>query len=155
MKKVRKLLDSCRTYWDAVATPNDYLFGERNLEDVRKSVFQKLDGDGFDVEAAEYQLRGPMAKRLNGLVLSVTSQLQAIGSELRDLPLMRPLHFVPEPTLPPLKQSEPTRAAGTVPAVVLHLSAGAMETGPSAPETCLCRSGINTAVEVLIGLEER
>lgn len=126
VKKIRKLLDTCRTYWETVATADDYSQGEAGFEDIWQSVFRTLDGDGFDVEAAEYQLCGAMAKRLGGPVLSVTSQVQAIGSGLKDLVLTRPSHFAPEPVVLPEKLPEPPRPVRPIPTIPVS---------PVAPET--------------------
>lgn len=115
VKKIRKLLDTCRTYWEAVATDDDYSQGEAGFDDIWQSVFRTLDGEGFDVDAAEYQLCGAMAKRLGGPVLSVTSQVQAIGSGLKDLALTRPSHFAPEPVVLPEKLQEPPRPVRPAP----------------------------------------
>lgn len=136
VKKIRKLLDTCRTYWEAAATSEDYLVEESSFEDVWKPVFTKLDGDGFDVEAAEYQLCGAMAKRLNGPVLSVTSQVQAIATGIKDLTLTRPSYYAPEPNLPPVKLPEPPRPASHIPqqpSVSPHL--GTEQSTPEAART--------------------
>lgn len=99
---IRKLLDNCRTYWESVAEPE-----EGEFDGIWKSVFQRLDGDGFDVEDSEYQLCGEMALKLGGPVLSVTAQVQAIGGGRKDN-LTRPTHLViPPPTEPERKPSPP------------------------------------------------
>lgn len=106
VKKIRKLLDSCRTYWESVAQPE-----EGDFDGIWKAVFQRLDGDGFDVETAEYQLCGEMAQKLDGPVLSVTAQVQAIGGGRKDN-LTRPTHLVIEPpTEPERKPTPPTKGA--------------------------------------------
>lgn len=92
VKKIRKLLEVCRTYWEAVSTPDEGVFDE-----IWKTVFSALDGDGFDVFKAEYELCGAMAQRLDGPVMSVTAQIQMLLEGTKDLELTRPAHFVPEP----------------------------------------------------------
>jgi ParB family protein of integrating conjugative element (PFGI_1 class) len=93
VKKIRKLLDCCRTYWEAVSTPE-----EGDFDSVWKPVFTKLDGDGFDVAAAEYQLCGEMAKRMDdGPVMSVTAQIQGLLEGIKGLELVRPSRFEPAP----------------------------------------------------------
>lgn len=97
VKKIRKLLDCCRAYWDAVSTPE-----EGDFDDVWKPVFTKLDGDGFDVPAAEYQLCGEMAKRMDdGPVMSVTAQIQVLLEGVKGVELVRPSRFEPASIAPP------------------------------------------------------
>ena len=106
VKKIRKLLDSCRTYWESVAQPD-----EGDFDGIWKAVFQRLDGDGFDAEAAEYQLCGEMALKLGGPVLSVTAQVQAIGGGRKD-DLTRPTHLVIAPPTEPERKPSPPPLKG-------------------------------------------
>lgn len=108
VKKVRKLLDCCRTYWEAVSTPE-----EGDFDDVWKPVFTKLDGDGFDVFAAEYQLCGEMAKRMDdGPVMSVTAQIQGLLEGVKGVELVRPSRFEPAPIEPPAPKRPTVKALG-------------------------------------------
>lgn len=131
VKKIRKLLDSCRTYWESVAQPE-----EGGFDEIWKSVFQRLDGDGFDVEAAEYQLCGEMAQKLDGPVLSVTAQVQAIGGGRKE-DLTRPTHLVmAPPTEPDRKPSPPTKgAAATKPAAAAQNGTEQKNQEPGSDET--------------------
>lgn len=96
VKKIRKLLEACRTYWEAVSTPE-----EGDFDSVWNSVFTKLDGEGFDVAAAEYQLCGEMAQRMDGPVMSVTAQIQGLLEGIKGIELIRPSRFEP-PVKPPV-----------------------------------------------------
>jgi ParB family protein of integrating conjugative element (PFGI_1 class) len=113
VKKIRKLLDVCRIYWEAVSTPDEGVFDE-----IWKPVFSTLDGDGFDVFKAEYELCGAMAQRLDGPIMSVTAQIQGLLEGMKGLELMRPKHFVPEPKVPlapkPPKAPRNQESANTV-----------------------------------------
>lgn len=105
VKKIRKLLDCCRTYWDAVSTPE-----EGDFDSVWKPVFTKLDGDGFDVAAAEYQLCGEMAKRMDdGPVMSVTAQIQGLVEGIKGMELVRPSRFEPTPVVAPTPKNPPVK----------------------------------------------
>lgn len=73
VKKIRKLLETCKTYWESVAKPE-----EGSFDDIWKPTFVALDGEGFDVEKAEYQLCSAMSVKLNGPVMSVRAEVQAI-----------------------------------------------------------------------------
>lgn len=115
VKKIRKLLDVCRTYWEAVSTHDEGVFDE-----IWKQVFSALDGDGFDLFKAEYELCGAMAQRLDGPVMSVTAQIQGLLEGMKGLELTRPAHFVPEPKVPPTpkpptapKKQESANTAGS------------------------------------------
>ncbi len=77
VKKIRKLLDSCRTFWDSVATPE-----EGSFDDLWKPVFRRLDGDAFDVETAEFALSSEISAKLDSPVLQVRAELQAISEGL-------------------------------------------------------------------------
>lgn len=91
VKKIRKLLDCCRTYWESVST-----IEEGDFDGVWQPLFRKLDGDGFDVSAAEYQLCGEMAKRMGDApVLSVTAQIQGLLEGIKGMELVRPSRFEP------------------------------------------------------------
>jgi hypothetical protein len=131
VKKLRKLLDNCRTYWESVATSE-----EGEFDGIWKSVFQRLDGDGFDVEAAEYQLCGEMAQKLDGPVLSVTAQVQAIGGGRKE-DLTRPTHLVmAPPTEPDRKPSPPTKGtAATKPAAAAQNGTEQKNQEPGSDET--------------------
>lgn len=96
VKKIRKLLDCCCTYWEAVSTPEE---GDFDL--IWRPVFTKLDGEGFDVAAAEYQLCGEMAQRMDGPVMSVTAQIQGLLEGIKGIELIRPSRFEP-PVKPPV-----------------------------------------------------
>jgi ParB family protein of integrating conjugative element (PFGI_1 class) len=77
VKKIRKLLDTCRTFWESVATPE-----EGSFDDVWKPVFRRLDGEAFDVETAEFALSSEMSAKLDSPVLQVRTELQAIEEGL-------------------------------------------------------------------------
>ena len=122
VQKIRKLLDTCRKYWEAVAKDN-----EGDLDSIWTAVFSELDeGDGFELEAAEYKLAGEFAVRLDGPLMTVRAQLQAI-SEGFDLPIERPTHF----TNPDFnKKTEPAKVPGkATPAA----AAGSEAIAPTAP----------------------
>jgi hypothetical protein len=147
VKKIRKLLDVCRTYWDAVSTPDEGVFDE-----IFKPVFSALDGDGFDVFKAEYELCGAMAQRLDGPVMSVTAQIQGLLEGMKGLELTRPAHFVPEPKVPPTpkpptapkkQESANTVGGNQAPEQVATQSAthGAENFTPTPPTTFLNTGG--------------
>jgi ParB family protein of integrating conjugative element (PFGI_1 class) len=102
VKKIRKLLESCRTYWDAVSD------NEGSFDDIWVPVFAKLDGDGFDVTNAEYQLCGAMAQRMDGPILSVTAQVQGIIEGVKNMELVRPNRF--NPVANDQQSSQPSKA---------------------------------------------
>lgn len=105
VKKIRKLLECSRTYWEAVSTPE-----EGDFDSVWKPVFTKLDGDGFDVAAAEYQLCGEMAKRMDdGPVMSVTAQIQGLLEGIKGMELVRPSRFEPAPVESPAPKNSPVK----------------------------------------------
>ncbi len=77
VRRIRKLLDTCRTFWESVATPEEGPF-----DDVWKPVFRRLDGEAFDVETAEFALSSEMSAKLDSPVLQVRTELQAIEEGL-------------------------------------------------------------------------
>jgi hypothetical protein len=79
-----------------VSTPEE---GDFDL--IWRPVFTKLDGEGFDVAAAEYQLCGEMAQRMDGPVMSVTAQIQGLLEGIKGIELIRPSWFEP-PVKPPV-----------------------------------------------------
>lgn len=106
VKKIRKLLDSCRTFWQSVAKPD-----EGDFEVIWKHVFTALDGDGFSVDKTEYELCAAMAAALNSPPLSVTAEVQAIADG-RSQGGHRPTHILDE-AIPPLtnhKSPTPSKA---------------------------------------------
>lgn len=74
VKKIRKLLETCKTFWESVAQENEGTFDE-----IWKPVFAELDGDGFDVDKAEYALCSAMSAKLDSPVLQLRAEVQAIG----------------------------------------------------------------------------
>lgn len=99
VKKIRKLLDSCRTFWESVAKPD-----EGNFEVIWKQVFTALDGEGFSVDKTEYELCAAMAAALNSPLMSVTAEVQAI-SDGRSQGGHRPTHILDE-VIPPLPNTK-------------------------------------------------
>ena len=77
VKKIRKLLETCKTFWESVAKPEEGIFDE-----VWKPVFKLMDGEGFDVDKAEYELCSAMSAKLNAPVMSLRAEVQAIGEGL-------------------------------------------------------------------------
>lgn len=148
VKKIRKLLDVCRTYWEAVSTTDEGVFDE-----IWKPVFSTLDGEGFDVFKAEYELCGAMAQRLDGPVMSVTAQIQMLLEGTKDLELTRPAHFVPEPKVPPApkqpaapKKQESANTVGSntqapVQVATQPVTHGAENFTPTPPTTFLNTAG--------------
>lgn len=110
IKAVKNLLESCETFWNSVASPNEGTFDE-----IWKPVLTSLDGDGFDVEKAEYRLCGAMADRLDAPVTAVQVEIQAI-SEGRSKGGHRPTNLLDEmePIEPPaLPRAAPPKATPT------------------------------------------
>lgn len=77
VKKIKKLLETCKTFWESVAQENEGTFDE-----IWKPVFAALDGDGLDVDKAEYELCSAMSAKLNSPVLQLRAEVQAIGEGL-------------------------------------------------------------------------
>lgn len=74
VKKIRKLLDTCKTFWESVATPE-----EGSFEDIWKPVFKSLDGEGFDLDKTEYELCSAMSVKLDSPFLQLRAEIQAIS----------------------------------------------------------------------------
>lgn len=77
VKKIKKLLETCKTFWESVAQENEGAFDE-----IWKPVFKAMDGDGFDIDKAEYELCSSMSAKLNSPVLQLRAEVQAIGEGL-------------------------------------------------------------------------
>lgn len=74
VKKIRKLLETCKTFWESVAEESEGTFDE-----IWKPVFTAMDGDGFDVDKAEHELCSAMSAKLDSPVLQLRAEVQAIG----------------------------------------------------------------------------
>lgn len=74
VKKIRKLLDTCKTFWESVATLDEGCF-----DDIWKPVFASLDGEGFDLDKAEYELCSAMSVKLDSPFLQLRAEVQAIS----------------------------------------------------------------------------
>lgn len=77
VKRIRKLLETCKTFWESVAQKN-----EGSFDEIWKPVFTSLDGDGFDIDKAEYELCSAMSAKLNSPVLQLRAEVQAISEGL-------------------------------------------------------------------------
>lgn len=73
VKKIRKLLETCKTFWESVAKPE-----EGSFDDIWKPTLSAMDGEGFDVDKAEYQLCSAMSEKLDSPVMAVRAEVQAI-----------------------------------------------------------------------------
>ncbi|UUA74213.1 ParB family protein [Cellvibrio sp. QJXJ] len=74
VKKIRKLLETCKTFWESVAQEHEGTF-----DDIWKPVFTAMDGDGFDIDKAEHELCSAMSAKLDSPVLQLRAEVQAIG----------------------------------------------------------------------------
>lgn len=73
VKKIRKLLETCKTFWESVAKPE-----EGNFDELWKPTLSAMDGEGFDVDKAEYQLCSAISAKLDSPVMAVRAEIQAI-----------------------------------------------------------------------------
>lgn len=74
VKKIRKILDNTRIFWDSVAKPE-----EGSFDEVWQATFAALDGDGFDISDAQNQLEADVATRLDSPISSIRAEIQAIA----------------------------------------------------------------------------
>jgi ParB family protein of integrating conjugative element (PFGI_1 class) len=74
VKTIRKILETTRTFWDSVATPE-----EGSFDEVWQATFAAMDGEGFDINEAQNQLEADVATRLDVAVSSVRAEIQAIA----------------------------------------------------------------------------
>ncbi len=79
VKKIRKLLENSRKFWESVATPEESIF-----DAIWQPAFTALDGDSFDVDNAEQELCYAMAKILGCSHLSVAAEVQGIAEGISD-----------------------------------------------------------------------
>ncbi len=103
VKKIRKLLETSRKYWDQVSNQDDSQF-----EDIWPRVFTALDG-GFDIDEAENKLTSEMALLLDGPITTVRAQLQAI-TEGVDIPIKRPSQVESAPAISEKKPTPENKA---------------------------------------------
>ena len=77
VKKIRKLIDHCESYWKQVATVDDGAFTE-----LLSRVCTRLDTEAFTIDRLEYELCGEIARAMGGAVSSVQSQIQALAEKI-------------------------------------------------------------------------
>ena len=74
VKKIRKILDHARTFWESVAKPEEGVF-----EEIWQSAFAALDGDAFELGEAQNQLEANIAQHLDVPFMAVRGEIQAIS----------------------------------------------------------------------------
>ncbi len=74
LKKIRKILDHARTFWESVAKPEEGVF-----EEIWQSAFAALDGDAFELGEAQNQLEANIAQHLDVPFMAVRGEIQAIS----------------------------------------------------------------------------
>ncbi len=112
VKKIRKVIDNARKFWESVAKPE-----EGNFEEIWKQVFSAMDGDAFDITEAQNQLESEIAIRLNSPIMAVRGEIQAItqgispgGVRPTNIIPENPVEHSPKPIAPPKgKQISPTK----------------------------------------------
>lgn len=108
VKKIRKILDNSRSFWESVATPD-----EGNFEEIWQNAFSALDGDAFDLTEAQNQLEADIALRLNVPFTSVRGEIHAIAQGIPPEGV-RPANLITETQEPSSPtQSAPTNIKGT------------------------------------------
>lgn len=89
VKAIRKILDTSRTFWQSVATPD-----EGSFEDVWQSIFMELDNREFDINHAQNQLEAEIAQRLDSPMMFVSGEIQAIAQGISPGGV-RPINILP------------------------------------------------------------
>jgi len=74
VKKIRKILDNARTFWNSVATQD-----EGDFESIWQSVFMTEDSEAFDIVGVQDKLEAEIAHRLNSPMMAVRGEIQAIA----------------------------------------------------------------------------
>ncbi len=77
VKKIRKLLEHCESYWKQVSTQD-----EGDFITLLSRVCSRLDTEAFTIDRLEYELCGEIARAMGGAVSSVQSQIQALAEKI-------------------------------------------------------------------------
>lgn len=105
VRKIRKMLENARTFWESVSTDE-----EGSFEEIWQTVFIAIDSEDFDLNDAQNQLEAEIAQRINSPMMSVRGEIQAIAQGISPGGV-RPSNVL---TLP---QKEMNSTGGTSPVV--------------------------------------